>query len=28
MLDAGTTYAKASSALSVSFLQLRKEAGI
>jgi methyl-accepting chemotaxis protein len=28
MLDAGTPYAKASSALSVSFLQLRKEAGI
>ena len=28
MLSAGTPYAKASSALSVSFLQLRKEAGI
>lgn len=28
MLDAGTPYAKASSALSVSFLQLRKAAGI
>lgn len=28
MLNAGTPYAKASSALSVSFLQLRKEAGI
>jgi methyl-accepting chemotaxis protein len=28
MLGAGTPYAKASSALSVSFLQLRKEAGI
>jgi hypothetical protein len=28
MLNAGTAYAKASSALSVSFLQLRKEAGI
>lgn len=28
MLDAGTAYAKASSALSVSFLQLRKDAGI
>jgi methyl-accepting chemotaxis protein len=28
MLNSGTSYAKASSALSVSFLQLRKEAGI
>lgn len=28
MLDAGTPYAKASSALGVAFLQLRKEAGI
>lgn len=28
MLNAGTSYAKASSALSVSFLQLRKEAAI
>ena len=28
MLGAGTPYAKASSALSVSFLQMRKEAGI
>lgn len=28
MLDAGTPYAKASSALSVSFMQLRKVAGI
>jgi len=28
MLDAGTPYAKASSALSISFLQLRKEAAI
>lgn len=28
MLNAGTSYAKASSDLSVSFLQLRKEAGI
>ena len=28
MLNGGTPYAKASSALSVSFLQLRKEAGI
>ena len=28
MLGAGTTYAKASNALSVSFLQLRKDAGI
>lgn len=28
MLNAGTTYAKASSALSVAFLQLRKQAGI
>jgi methyl-accepting chemotaxis protein len=28
MLNAGTPYAQASSALSVSFLQLRKEAGI
>ena len=28
MLDVGTPYAKASSALSVSFMQLRKAAGI
>jgi hypothetical protein len=28
MLGAGTAYAKASSALGVSFLQMRKEAGI
>jgi hypothetical protein len=28
MLNAGTPYAKASSALGVSFLQLRKDAGI
>lgn len=28
MLSAGTSYAEASSALSVSFLQLRKQAGI
>jgi hypothetical protein len=28
LLNAGTPYAKASSALSVSFMQLRKAAGI
>ena len=28
MLGAGTSYAKASSALGVAFLQMRKEAGI